>query len=44
MLLVEQNEEWAVNRRYFSLESMLLLKSPLATEPPALEVPEARCG
>jgi putative transposase len=37
MLLVEQNDEWAVNRRYFSLESMLLLKSPPATETPALE-------
>ena len=44
MLLVEKNEEWAVNRRYFSLESMLLLKSPLTTEPPALEASEARCG
>jgi putative transposase len=37
MLLVEQNDEWAVNRRYFSLESMLSLKSPPAIEAPALE-------
>ncbi len=36
MLLVEQNDEWAVNRRYFSLESMQLLKAP-ATQAPALE-------
>ena len=27
MLLVEQNDEWAINKRYFSLESMELLKS-----------------
>lgn len=26
MLLVEQNDEWMVNRRYFSLESMELIK------------------
>jgi len=26
MLLVEQNDEWAVGRRYFSLESMATLK------------------
>jgi transposase-like protein len=31
MLLVEQNDEWAVNRRYFSLESMQLLKPPTVT-------------
>jgi transposase-like protein len=39
MLLVEQNDEWAVSRRYFSLESMQLLKPPLthAAETPALE-------
>ncbi len=37
MLLVEQNDEWAVNRRYFSLESMELLKTPLAIEAPTLE-------
>ena len=28
MLLMEQNDEWAVGRRYFSLESMQLLKTP----------------
>ena len=28
MLLVEQNDEWAVGRRYFSLESMKLLTVP----------------
>jgi ABC-type antimicrobial peptide transport system ATPase subunit len=27
MLLVEQNDEWAMNKRYFSLESMELLKT-----------------
>lgn len=32
MLLVEQNDDWAVNRRYFSLESMQLLAST-TTEP-----------
>jgi transposase-like protein len=37
MLLVEQNDEWAVNRRYFSLESMQMLKNPLPTEAPALD-------
>jgi transposase-like protein len=39
MLLVEQNDEWAVGRRYFSLESMALLKTPSVQtiEPPALE-------
>lgn len=37
MLLVEQNDEWAVNKRYFSLESMELLKSPQARDVPALE-------
>ena len=34
MLLVEQNDEWAVNRRYFSLESMQLLKAPTETVAP----------
>jgi transposase-like protein len=34
MLLVEQNDDWAVNRRYFSLESMHLLKMPAAPEEP----------
>ena len=39
MLLVEQNDDWAVNRRYFSLESMqLLLAAPTsATGLQALE-------
>jgi transposase-like protein len=38
MLLVEQNDEWAVNKRYFSLESMALLNAPpAATETPALQ-------
>lgn len=37
MLLVEQNDEWAVGRRYFSIASMALLKEqPPST--PALEV------
>lgn len=36
MLLVEQNDEWAVNKRYFSLESMESLKQPPATVTPAL--------
>lgn len=36
MLLIEQNDEWAVSRRYFSLESMQLLKPPAeATKEPA---------
>jgi transposase-like protein len=38
MLLLEQTDEWAVGRRYFSLESMSQLKSPAA---PALELEEA---
>jgi putative transposase len=38
MLLIEQNDEWAVNKRYFSLESMALLKSPPPTPMPSLEV------
>lgn len=37
MLLVEQNDEWAVNKRYFSLHSMELLKTLPATEALALE-------
>jgi transposase-like protein len=37
MLLVEQNDEWAVNKRYFSLESMELLKTSLGQSVPALE-------
>lgn len=40
MLLVEQNDDWAVNRRYFSLESMqLLLAAP--TSAPGLQALEA---
>jgi transposase-like protein len=40
MLLVEQNEDWAVNRRYFSLESMqLLMATP--TNAPELQGLEA---
>lgn len=34
MLLIEQNDEWAVGRRYFSLNSMAKLDAPNA--PPAL--------
>ena len=41
MLLVEQNDDWAVNRRYFSLESMELLKMAPATEAPALQAAAA---
>ncbi len=39
MLLVEQKDDWAVNRRYFSLESMqlLLAPAPSASEMPVLE-------
>jgi len=37
MLLVEQNDEWAVNKRYFSLESMELLKTAVGQAVPALE-------
>jgi transposase-like protein len=37
MLLVEQNDEWAVNKRYFSLESMESLKAPAGQTTPALE-------
>jgi transposase-like protein len=37
MLLVEQNDEWAVNKRYFSLESMELLKTSVGQSVPALE-------
>jgi putative transposase len=33
MLLVEQNDDWAVTRRYFSLESMQLLLAPAASTP-----------
>lgn len=38
MLLLEQNDEWAVGRRYFSLESMQLLKTPPGE--PAVQVLE----
>jgi putative transposase len=37
MLLVEQNDEWAVNKRYFSLESMELMKTSDGQASPALE-------
>ena len=36
MLLVEQNDEWAVGRRYFSLESMALVTGARAVPPQAL--------
>jgi transposase-like protein len=35
MLLVEQNEEWSVGRRYFSKESMALLQAPALLVLPA---------
>lgn len=35
MLLVEQNDEWAVNRRYFSQESMQLLRVAATPSLPA---------
>jgi putative transposase len=38
-LLMEQNDEWAVGRRYFSLESMQLLKTPPGE--PTVQVLEA---
>lgn len=37
MLLVEQNDEWAVGRRYFSLASMALVTGAADVPPPALE-------
>lgn len=37
MLLVEQNGEWAVNKRYFSLKSIQLLKISTGQAGPALE-------
>jgi transposase-like protein len=40
MLLVEQNDDWAVNRRYFSLESMQLLVGA-QTNAPELQALEA---
>jgi putative transposase len=39
MLLIEQNDEWAVGRRYFSLESMQLLKA--SPGEPTVQVLEA---
>ncbi len=33
MLLVEQNDEWLVGRRYFSIESMKLLDAGSAEQP-----------
>lgn len=38
MLLIEQNDEWAVGRRYFSLSSMAKLRAP---RPPAALVDNA---
>lgn len=37
MLLVEQNDEWLVGRRYFSLASMALITGSAVVPPPALE-------
>jgi transposase-like protein len=37
MLLIEQNDEWAVGRRYFSLSSMAKLDAPPAPPSRALE-------
>jgi hypothetical protein len=37
MLLIEQNDEWGVNKRYFSLESMELLETSLGQDVPTLE-------
>ncbi len=37
MLLVEQNDEWAVGRRYFSLASMALVTGAADVPPRALE-------
>ncbi|MBW1880490.1 MAG: IS256 family transposase, partial [Deltaproteobacteria bacterium] len=37
MLLIEQNDEWLVGRRYFSLSSMALLEAEALQPPAALE-------
>lgn len=37
MLLIEQNDEWAVGRRYFSLASMAKLQPVESADAPALE-------
>jgi transposase-like protein len=37
MLLIEQNDEWLVGRRYFSLSSMALLEADAPAAPLALE-------
>jgi putative transposase len=37
MLLVEQNDEWAENKRYLSLDSMELMKTSSGQAGPALE-------
>lgn len=37
MLLAEQNDEWAVGRRYFSLESMATLEPATPDHQPTLE-------
>jgi hypothetical protein len=37
MPLVGQNDEWATNKRYFSLESMEMVKTSVGESVPALE-------
>lgn len=38
MLLIEQNDEWAVGRRYFSLQSMSELKTMITPDTPTIDV------